>query len=92
MIAKLVTNRRLWPETLPTKMIFRPISEVKVHVYGQISGQKYEFPAFTGKITHAHTVCSVSGPFSSSKGLGTRLSSSVIGTPKLVTIEVESRS
>ena len=37
--------------------IFRHIPEVKVHVYGQISGQKYEFPAFTGKITHAHTVC-----------------------------------
>ena len=32
-----------------------------MHVYGQISGQKYEFPAFTGKITHAHTVCT--GPF-----------------------------
>ena len=38
-------------------MIFRHISEVKVHVYGQISRQKYEFPAFTGRITHAHTVC-----------------------------------
>ena len=38
-------------------MIFRHTLEVKVHVYGQISGQKYEFPAFTGKITHAHTVC-----------------------------------
>ena len=38
-------------------MIFRHISEVKVHVYRQISGQKYEFPAFTGKITHVHTVC-----------------------------------
>ena len=33
------------------------ISEVKVHIYRQISGQKYEFPAFTGKITHVHTVC-----------------------------------
>ena len=42
---------------LPAKMIFRHIPEIKVHVYGQISGQKYEFPAFTGKITHAHTVC-----------------------------------
>ena len=38
-------------------MIFRQIPEVKVPVYGQISGLKYEFPAFTGKITHAHTVC-----------------------------------
>ena len=38
-------------------MMFRHIFEVKVHVYGRISGQKYEFPAFTGKITHAHTVC-----------------------------------
>ena len=38
-------------------MIFRHTPEVKVHVYGEISGQKYEFPAFTGKITHAHTVC-----------------------------------
>ena len=38
-------------------MIFRHTPEVKVHVYGQISGQKYEFPAFTGKITHAHIVC-----------------------------------
>ena len=34
-----------------------PGYKVKVHVYGQISGQKYKFPAFTGKITHAHAVC-----------------------------------
>ena len=41
---------------LQAKMIFRHKTEVKVHVHGQISGRKYEFPAFTGKITHAHTV------------------------------------
>ena len=49
-------------------MIFGHIPEVKVHVYGQISGQKYEFPAFTGKITHAHTVCT--RPFLLLKGPG----------------------
>ena len=66
-------------------MIFRQIPEVKVHVYGQISGQKYEFPAFTGKITHAHTVCTrpfllllLKGPGYEARaiydrGLGTRL-------------------
>ena len=31
-------SRRLEPETLPAKMIFGHIPEVKVHVYGQISG------------------------------------------------------
>ena len=41
---------------LPAKMIFRHIPEIKIHVYGQIIGQKYEFPAFTRKITHAHSV------------------------------------
>ena len=47
--------------------------EVKGHVYGEINGQKYEFPVFAAKITHAHTVCT--RPFLlPSKGLGTRLS------------------
>ena len=54
MIAKLVTTGVFNP---PAKMIFRHTPEVEVHVYGQISGQKYEFPAFAGKITHAHAVC-----------------------------------
>ena len=53
MITKLVTTGVF----SPTKMIFRLISEVKVHVQGQISRQKYKFPAFFGKTTHAHTVC-----------------------------------
>ena len=43
-------------------MIFRHISEVKVHIYRQISGQKYEFPAFTGKITRAHSVYQALSP------------------------------
>ena len=38
-------------------MIFRHIPKIKVHVYGQISRRKYKFPAFVGKIMHAHTVC-----------------------------------
>ena len=35
---------------------FRLMVEVKGHVYREINGQKYEFPLFTGKKTHAHTV------------------------------------
>ena len=47
-------------------------AEVKGYIYGVINRQKYEFPVFTGKITHAQTVCT--RPFLlPSKGLGTRL-------------------
>ena len=52
---------------------FRQAVEVKSHVKNKIiNRQKYEFPVFTGKIAHAHTVCI--RPFLlPSKGLGTRL-------------------
>ena len=36
--------------------IFRLTVEVKGHVYREINGQKYEFPVFTGNLTHAHSV------------------------------------
>ena len=50
----------------------RQTVEVKGHVYREINRQKYEFPVFTGKIMHAHTVCT--RPFLlPSKGLGTRV-------------------
>ena len=53
--------------------------EVKGHVYGEINIHKYEFPVFTGKITHAHTVCT--RPFLlPSKGLGTRLAIFILNT------------
>ena len=47
-------------------------AEVNGYVYGVINEQKYEFPVFTGKVTHVQTVCT--RPFLlPSKGLGTRL-------------------
>ena len=47
-------------------------AEVKGYVYGVINRQKYKFPVFIGKITHAQTVCT--RPFLlPSKCLGTRL-------------------
>ena len=50
----------------------RLIVEVKGHIYREIKRQKYEFPVFTGKKVHEHTVCT--RPFLlPSKGLGTRL-------------------
>ena len=36
--------------------------EVKGHVYGEINGQKYKFPVFTAKITHAHSVYQALSP------------------------------
>ena len=50
MITELVTTGVFGP----IKVIFRHISEVKVRTKKRI---KNEFPAFTGKITHAHIVC-----------------------------------
>ena len=35
---------------------FRLTVEVKGYIYGEINRQKHEFPVFTGKITHAHSV------------------------------------
>ena len=50
--------------------------EVKGHVYGEISGQKYKFPVFTRKIEHAHTVCTtVPGLLPSLKGPGYKVNS-----------------
>ena len=67
MIAKFVTTG-----VFRLKRCQQTILEVKVHIYGQINGQKYKFPAFTGK-KRMCTQC-VPGPFSSpSKGLGMRL-------------------
>ena len=60
------------PRTMVELANFRLTVEVKGHVYKEISGQKYEFPVFTGKITHTHTVCTTPF-FLPSEGLGTRL-------------------
>ena len=55
-----------------TKMILGIFLRLRI---GQISGQKYEFPAFAGKIMYAHTVRT--RPLLLLKGLGTRLLSTM---------------
>ena len=53
----IILSNPLYCPTCPVRAV------VGHHINRCISGQKYKFPAFTGKITHTHTVCTWPWPF-----------------------------